>query len=137
MSTKEGYEIKGQGLIYFSYLRFLRRLELSLKRRERLVSPSDSVDSCGEEEDDEDDVEGSLQSRSPLLSHHHHHQYEQDLHKSNSFSQLQQPASQSGRSHQRGTTTKQKHFGGVELLLPPEDRAWHRVHVTGCSGHTD
>jgi hypothetical protein len=107
-------------------------LELSLKRRERLVSPSDS---CGE--DDDDDADGSPQSRSPLLSRHRHHQYEQDLHKSDSFSQLNQPPSRSGRSHQRGATTKQKRGSGAELLLPPEDRAWRHVHVTGCSGCDD
>lgn len=91
-----------------------------MKRRERLVSPSDS---CGEEEDD---AEGSPQSRSPLLSH-----------KSSSFSQLHPPAPRSGRGHQRGVTAKQRRPGGVELRFPPEDRAWCHVHVTGCSSHND
>jgi hypothetical protein len=104
-----------------SYHRFLRRLELSLKRRERLVSPSDSY---GEEDDD--DAEGSPQSLSPLLSH-----------KSNSFSQLHQPAPRSGRGHQRVATAKQRRTSGVELRFPPEDRAWCHVHVTGCSTHND
>jgi len=103
-----------------SYHRFLRRLELSLKRRERLVSPSDS---CG---DDDDEGEGSPQSLSPLLSH-----------KSNSFSQMHQPAPRSGRGHQRGATAKQRCTSGVELRFPPEDRAWCHVHVTGCNSHND
>jgi hypothetical protein len=118
-------------LIEFHNFRFLQRLELSLKRRERLVSPSDS---CGE---DDDDVEGSPQSRSPLLGHRHHRQYEQDIHKSDSFGQLNQPPSRSARSHQRGAATKQKRGPGAELLLSPEDRAWHHVHMTTCSGHDD
>lgn len=93
-----------------------------MKRRERLVSPSDS---CGEEEDD-DDAEGSPQVLSPLLSH-----------KSNSFSQLHQPAPRSGRGHQRGATAKQRRAGGAELCFPPEDRTWRHVRVTGCSNHND
>jgi hypothetical protein len=104
---------------------------MSLKRRERLVSPSDS---CGE---DDDDAEGSPQSRSPLLGHHRHHQYDGDSHKSDSLLQLNQPPTRSGRSHHRGAATKPKHGTGVELLLPPEDRAWHHVHMTRCSGHDD
>ncbi|XP_069700777.1 uncharacterized protein [Periplaneta americana] len=100
-------------------IRFLRRLELSLKRRERLVSPSDSVDSCGEEEE-----EGSPPSLSPLLSHH---QCQQELHKSSSFGHLQQ-AARGGRGRQ-----KLKRLAGIEL----QDRPWHHVHVTGGSGHTD
>ncbi|KAJ9597352.1 hypothetical protein L9F63_011792, partial [Diploptera punctata] len=115
-------------------IRFLRRLELSLKRRERLVSPSDSVDSCGEEEEDGD---GSPPCMSPLLSHHHHHQCQQELHKSSSFGHLQQASSRISRGRQKNNAAKQKRASGVELLLPPEDRAWRHIQVTGGSGHTD
>ncbi|XP_063229189.1 nascent polypeptide-associated complex subunit alpha, muscle-specific form-like [Bacillus rossius redtenbacheri] len=46
-------------------IRFLRRLQQGLRQREALASPSDSVDSCADEEDD--DEEGSSPVLSPLL----------------------------------------------------------------------
>ena len=124
-------------MVIFVNFRFLRRLELSLKRRERLVSPSDSVDSCGEEDDGGDGLPPCM---SPLLGHHHHHhhhQCQQELHKSSSFGHLQQASSHASRGRQKSNVAKQKRASGMELLLPAENRVWRHVQVTGGSGHTD
>ncbi|XP_068083923.1 uncharacterized protein [Anabrus simplex] len=101
-------------------IRFLRRLELSLKRRERLVSPTDSC--C-----DDDDSPPLL---SPLISSNL-----SEMHKSSSFGQLpSQTTAERARGWKR-SSSNHKHAG--ELLIPHDEQTWRAVRVTSSSGHTD
>lgn len=100
------------------FCRFLRRLELSLKRKERTISPSDSLDSGGDDD--------SPRATSPLLQHSKTPKVE--IRKSSSIGKLQntKPSKSRKTNYKRG-----------ELLLPQqEDRSWKRIVITG-SGHSD
>jgi hypothetical protein len=98
--------------------RFLRRLELSLKRRERTISPSDSLDSGGDDD--------SPRATSPLLQQSKTPKVE--IRKSSSIGKLQ--------SSQPNKTKRGKYKRG-ELLLPQqEERSWKRIVITG-NGHSD
>ncbi|XP_068905882.1 uncharacterized protein [Tenebrio molitor] len=99
-------------------IRFLRRLELSLKRRERTISPSDSLDSGGDDD--------SPRATSPLLQQSKTPKVE--IRKSSSIGKLQ--------SSQPNKTKRGKYKRG-ELLLPQqEERSWKRIVITG-NGHSD
>ncbi|CAH0546919.1 unnamed protein product [Brassicogethes aeneus] len=97
-------------------IRFLRRLELSLKRRERTVSPSDSLDS-GEE---------SPRATSPLLSSSRSGS-KVEIRKSSSIGKLQ--------VNNSAKTRRIKYKRG-EYLLQPDDKSWKKVVITG-NGHSD
>lgn len=97
-------------------IRFLRRLELSLKRRERVVSPAESLDS--------DDGEDSPRATSPLL------QTKDELKKSFSSSKLQS-TQQSTFKNRRGKYKRE------ETLLSSEDRSWKKIVMLPSSGHSD
>lgn len=98
------------------FCRFLRRLELSLKRRERTISPSDSLDS--EEE--------SRQVTVPLLQP----STKIEIRKSSSISKLQNTPSSSLCKNRRGKLKR------GELLLGEDESSWKKVVITG-SGHSD
>ncbi|XP_015833125.1 uncharacterized protein LOC103312261 isoform X4 [Tribolium castaneum] len=99
-------------------IRFLRRLELSLKRRERTVSPSDSLDSGGDDD--------SPRATSPLLQQSRSGKVE--IQKSSSIGKL--------HSSQSSKTKRGKYKRG-ELLLPQqEEKSWKRIVITG-NGHSD
>lgn len=99
------------------FCRFLRRLELSLKRRERTVSPSDSLDS--EEE--------SRQVTTPLLQPSN----KIEIRKSSSISKLQNTSNSSSLCKNRRGKLKRG-----ELLLGEDESSWKKVVITG-SGHSD
>lgn len=94
--------------------RFLRRLELSLKRRERTISP-ESLES-GEE---------SPRATSPLLQPSK--EPKPEIRKSSSIGKLQSSFAQPKRS---------KYKKGGELLLPQDENNWKRVVITG-NGYSD
>src|SRR5699024_4078684 len=101
------------------HFRFLRRLELSLKRRERTISPSDSLDSGGDDD--------SPRATSPLLQQSKGPKVE--IRKSSSIGKLQ---NNQGNKPKRG-----RYKRGGELLLPQhEERSWKRIVITG-NGHSD
>ncbi|KAK9876709.1 hypothetical protein WA026_014948 [Henosepilachna vigintioctopunctata] len=99
-------------------IRFLRRLETSLKHKERPISPSDSLDS-----NDED----SPRATSPLLQNKCS---KQEIRKSNSIGKLPSSSSQGSNRNRRG-----KYRRG-DLLTAHQNESWKRVVVTG-SGHSD
>ncbi|GLG96842.1 Uncharacterized protein GBIM_03735 [Gryllus bimaculatus] len=109
--------------------RFLRRLEQSLKRRERLVSQSDSYG------DDDDGCEGSPPVMSPLLPHQSalHEEF-----KNSSLGHLRhQPHLARARSSSRHRLgSKQKHTG--EFLIPYEEQMqWKAVKVAENNGQVE
>ncbi|XP_045464827.1 uncharacterized protein LOC123674047 [Harmonia axyridis] len=95
-------------------IRFLRRLETSLKRRDRSLSPSDSFDSDGGD---------SPKATSPLLQHKG---AKNEIRKSSSIGKL------SGQGSSRSRRGKYKRG---ELLSPRQD-SWKMVLTTG-NGHSD
>ncbi|KAJ3663232.1 hypothetical protein Zmor_007536 [Zophobas morio] len=100
-------------------IRFLRRLELSLKRRERTISPSDSLDSGGDDE--------SPRATSPLLQQSKGPKIE--IRKSSSIGKLP--------SSGQKCKTKRARYKRGELLLPQqEEKSWKRIVITG-NGHSD
>lgn len=109
------------------HFRFLRRLELSLKRRERVISPeAESLNS--------DDGEDSPRATSPLLqqsSPQHESKNELLLKKSFSSSKLQSNVNQSNFKNRRGKYKRD------ETLLSPEDRSWKKVVMLSSTGHSE
>ncbi|XP_071057498.1 uncharacterized protein [Onthophagus taurus] len=103
-------------------IRFLRRIEQSLRKKERVKSSSDSFNSG---EDSPRATSPLLQTREPKI----------EIRKSSSSGKLQSsvnyvPSSSSSRHHRYGN------FKKGELLIPETERAWKKVMVTG-NGHSD
>ncbi|GJQ68780.1 hypothetical protein Trydic_g14718 [Trypoxylus dichotomus] len=99
-------------------IRFLRRLEQSLKRKERTVSPTDSFNS---DEDSPRATSPLLQVKEPNI----------EIRKSNSSGRLQ-----SNTSYVPSVRGRHGKFRKGELLIPEHDRAWKKVVITG-NGHSD
>ncbi|KAL3285248.1 hypothetical protein HHI36_019358 [Cryptolaemus montrouzieri] len=99
-------------------IRFLRRLETSLKRRERSISPSDSLDSNGED---------SPTATSPLLQQR---VPKPEIRKSSSIGKLP------GTSSHAGTRSRRPGRFRRGELLTPQQESWKRVVITG-NGHSD
>ncbi|KAK5642078.1 hypothetical protein RI129_008245 [Pyrocoelia pectoralis] len=100
-------------------IRFLRRLEISLKKREKVVvSPCESLES---EED-------SPRATSPLLQPSNEKRPE--IKKSNSIGILQSNFNNPTVRNKRGNYKK------GELLLPQEENSWKHVVTTG-NGYSD
>ncbi|XP_044766499.1 uncharacterized protein LOC123322609 isoform X2 [Coccinella septempunctata] len=95
-------------------IRFLRRLETSLKHRDRSGSPSDSFDSEGED---------SPKATSPLLQHR---SPRHEIRKSSSIGKL---------SAQGSNRSRRAKYKRGELLSPRQD-SWKMVVTTG-NGHSD
>ncbi|GLV32030.1 weary [Carabus blaptoides fortunei] len=104
-------------------IRFLRRLEKNLKRREHLTCPSDSIDSGDGEED--------CRVTSPLLQPELG--AKPQIRKSISIGLLPSGAATNNPStrFKRGKMKK-----GSDLLIPQEDNTWTHVLTTG-NGHSD
>ncbi|XP_066250843.1 uncharacterized protein [Euwallacea similis] len=100
-------------------IRFLRRLEQSLKRRERTASPdTDSLDS---EED-------SPMVTSPLLHQSKGSRIKVEICKSNSISKLQTNAGLNGKNNKG---TKYKHWDSLQ------ERAWPKETVSDKHGNSE
>ncbi|XP_044736742.1 uncharacterized protein LOC123298714 [Chrysoperla carnea] len=105
-------------------IRFLRRLEQSLKRRERLVSLSDS----GGDDDDDDQV------TSPLL--HSPKGSRPKIRKSSSIGKLHTSNTSSVSARGRQYKQRAHRRGGSQLLIPQDDRTWSKVPISG-NGFSD
>ncbi|XP_065162399.1 uncharacterized protein [Atheta coriaria] len=106
-------------------IRFLRRLELSLKRRERTISPSESLDSG--------DAEDSPRATSPLL--HSLQARKPEMCKSQSVGKMSSSTTTPllvASKNRRGKIKR-----GETLLLPDNETSWKRVVITGSGGHSD
>lgn len=101
--------------------RFLRRLEKSLKRRDHLACPSDSIDSA--------DGEEFSRVTSPLLQTTSASRPQ--IRKSSSIGKLHTATGNTGARFKRGKTKK-----GGDLLIPQEEVTWTSVLATG-NGHSD
>lgn len=100
--------------------RFLRRLEKSLKQKERLsLVHSDSMDSGDGDE---------CRVTSPLLQQS---SSKAEIRKSNSNGKLQATPGNTAVRFKRGKTKK-----GSDLLIPQEDNTWKQVLASG-NGHSD
>lgn len=104
---------------YFLCFRFLRRLELSLKRKDRVTSPSESLESG----------EDSPRATSPLLQPTKEPRPE--IRKSSSIGKLHANFNQSNVKAKRG-----RYKRGGELLIPQDENNWKRVVITG-NGYSD
>lgn len=109
---------------FFVNFRFLRRLEQSLKRRERLVSLSDS----GGDDDDDDQV------TSPLL--HSPKGSRPKIRKSSSIGKLHTSNTSSVSARGRQYKQRAHRRGGSQLLIPQDDRTWSKVPING-NGFSD
>ncbi|KRT81090.1 hypothetical protein AMK59_5826, partial [Oryctes borbonicus] len=100
-------------------IRFLRRLEQSLKRKERtVVSPTNSFNS---DEDSPRATSPLLQVKEPKI----------EIRKSNSSGRLQ-----SNTNYVPSARGRNSKFRKGELLIPEHDRAWKKAVITG-NGHSD
>ncbi|KAF2903769.1 hypothetical protein ILUMI_02404 [Ignelater luminosus] len=100
-------------------IRFLRRLELSLKRKDRVTSPSESIESG----------EDSPRATSPLLQPSKEPRPE--IRKSSSIGKLHANFNQASVKAKRG-----RYKRGGELLIPQDENNWKRVVITG-NGYSD
>lgn len=99
----------------------MRRLEKSLKRKEHLTCPSDSIDSG--------DGEEFARVTSPLLQPETGAKPE--IRKSSSIGKLHTATGNTVARFKRGKTKK-----GGDLLIPQEEVTWTHVLATG-NGHSD
>lgn len=107
--------------LYCPSYRFLRRLEKSLKQKERLsLGHSDSVDSG--------DGDECCRVTSPLLQASG---TKAEIRKSSSIGKLQASPANTTVRFKRGKTKK-----GSDLLIPQEDNTWKQVIASG-NGHSD
>lgn len=104
--------------LFIRGFRFLRRLELNLKRKTRMPSPPECLESG----------EDSPRATSPLLQTNK--ELKPEIRKSSSIGKLQANVSNSNAKTKRGR------YKRGELLIPKTESNWKHVVVSG-NGYSD